>query len=89
MCGEGYMGSQLWSRDYGVRSGSVKQDAEHAGASSGFQVGVHADPPRAQPAAKRKREESFAWDSAALATDTDELSFEEVRRLLLVETFSP
>ncbi len=56
---------------------------EAAGASAGPQMGAQAEAPRAQPAAKRKREESFAWDSAALVAGTDELSFEEVRPLPL------
>ena len=60
----------------------VKQDAEAAGASSGPEAGPPAElPSQAQPAAKRKREETFAWDSAALSTGTSERSFEEVTPL--------
>ena len=35
--------------------------------------------PQAQPVAKRKREESFAWDTNALSTEREEVCFEEVR----------
>lgn len=59
------------------------QDVEVAGASSQPQVGAQAEAPRPQPTAKRKREENFAWDSAALAAGTEDLSFEEVRPVLL------
>ena len=81
-------GSSLCKNHDDVKcEGCTEQDAEAAGASSGPQVGAQAEAARAQPAPKRKREESFAWDSAALATDTNELSFEEVRHLLMFAPF--
>ena len=55
------------------------QDAAAAGASSGSQTAGPGIAPQAQPAAKRKREEGFAWDNNALSTEGEELCFEEVR----------
>ena len=55
------------------------QDAAAAGASSGSLTAGPDTAPQAQPAAKRKREESFAWDNTALSTEGEEVCFEEVR----------
>lgn len=71
-----------WKSD-GTRSDGIEQDAEIAGASSGPHMGAQAEAPRVQPAVKRKREESLAWDQSTLDAGADELSFEEVRPFLL------
>ena len=55
------------------------QDAAAAGGSSGSQTTGPDTVPQAQPVAKRKREESFAWDNKALSTEREDFCFEEVR----------
>lgn len=53
-----------------------------AGASAEKQAVRPAEAVQAQPPAKRKREESFAWDNSALEAGGDPLCFEEVKTLL-------